>query len=284
MATKISFSIQKGGTAKTTSALHTAHVLGHEMGKRTLLVDLDPQGNLSWTAGKVSVYDQPRTICDLFRDDELTFADCIVGTQSNNVDLISSHLDFLHLVESMWGSPKGLLGLREKLDPVTENKYDYIIIDTPPSLSGPCISNALAISDYYIMPLEAESAYALKGVEQFVRSARTFKKTVNPELTFLGVLITRCDLRTQASQGMVEAIRQYFGDKVFSTMINRNTTIAKAAMAGKNVFQLDARMSGAHNYRAFTEEMISWIERDRASLADRNTAAEAERSAQALPQ
>lgn len=284
MATKIAFSIQKGGTAKTTSAIHTAHVLGQEMNRRTLLVDMDPQGNLSWTAGKVSVYDQPRTICDLFRDDDLMFSDCIVSSKSRNVDLISSHLDFLELVESMWGTPKGLLGLREKLDPITESKYDFIIIDTPPSLSGPCISNAMAIADYYIMPLEAESAYALKGVEQFVRSAKSFKRTINPNLQLLGVLITRCDLRTQASQGMVEAIRQFFGEKVFDTMITRNTTVAKAAMAGKNVFQFDARMSGADNYRKFTAEMVSWIERDRESRAERSALAETARSAQALPQ
>ena len=203
-----SFAIQKGGSAKTTSALHLAHVLGEEHNKKVLLVDMDPQANLSWTAGKVSIYDQPRSICNLFLDDEMQFSDCIVGTKSENVDLVPSHIDFLQVVESIWGTPRGMLGLRDKLDPKTLRKYDHIIIDCPPSLMGPCISNPMAISDYYLIPLEAESAYGLKGVEQFLQAARTFKRTLNPKIVLLGVLITRADMRTQASQLMVESIRK----------------------------------------------------------------------------
>lgn len=124
------------------------------------------------------------------------------------------------------------------------------------------MNNALVISDYYLIPLESESYFALKGVQQFLESVQTIKETINPQLEMLGILITMCDMRTHVSKAMIEAITKFFGEeKVFKTIITRNTTINKASMMKQTVIGFDARMSGAADYRFFARELLEWLER-----------------------
>lgn len=263
MAHIISVAIQKGGVGKTTTVTTTAHALG-EAGYKVLVVDIDPQHNSSMILGKVAPYDQPRTIIDLFTEKEMTFSTCSLPSKYKNVDLISSHIDFFATGEQLGaGNPKQIVGLKNKLDKAAQDYYDFILIDCPPALGGPYLNNALVISDFYIIPLESESYFALKGVQQFLETVRAIQETINPNLTLLGVLITMADMRTNVTKAMIESIQRFFGkDKVFNTIITRNTAINKASMLRKTVIEFDARMTGAHDYRSFSEELVQWVRRE----------------------
>lgn len=262
MACIVSFAIQKGGVGKTTSTVTTAHALA-ELGKRVLVIDMDPQHNASIVLGKVAPYEQPRTIIDIFREPDMNLSACAVASKYENVDLISSHIDLFLIPNSLApGSPKMIMGLRSRIDQASQDHYDYILIDCPPNLGGPFVTNALAASDYYIIPLEAESYFALKGVQQFMEMVRDIRDTINPKLKLLGVLITMADMRTNVSRAMVESIKRFFGeDLVFQTIITRSTSINKANMMRKTTLALDSRQLGAQDYVQFAKEMIQWVER-----------------------
>lgn len=263
MAIIISVAVQKGGVGKTTTVVNTAHALAKYENKHVLVVDMDPQHNSSMVLGKVTPYEQPRSVINLFEDKTMNFASCAVPSKYKNVDLIASHIDLFGLGESLGPSnPKGIVALKSKLDSGSLEKYDFILIDCPPNLGGPFLNNALVISDYYIIPVESESYFALKGMQQFQESVSVIKETINPNLELLGVLITMYDPRTNASKAMVDAIRNYFGhSKVFGTIIHRNTAINKANMLRQAVCHLDTRTPGCQNYRTFAAELLEWAER-----------------------
>ncbi len=262
MAHLISVAIQKGGVGKSTTVTTTAHALG-KLDKKVLVVDLDPQHNASMTLGKVPPYDQPRNVMSLFTEKSTTFSTCAVPSKYKNVDLIASHIDFFAIGEQLGaGNPKQIVGLKNKLDQGALNNYDFIFFDCPPALGGPFLNNALVISDFFIIPLESESYYALKGVQQFLESVEAIQETINPTLTMLGVLITMYDKRTTVSEAMADGIRRYFGkEKVFNTIINRNTAINKATLEDKTIIDFDTRMSGAQDYMLFAKELIEWVDR-----------------------
>lgn len=261
MAKIISLAIQKGGVGKTTTATTTAVALA-ELGKKVLVVDLDPQHNASITLGKIDPHEQPRTVGDLFVDKTAIFSTCTAQSKIKNVDLIPSNIELFAVGESLTNDPRAIMGLKLKLDQAARENYDIILLDCPPTLGGPFLMNALCISDYYLMPIDAESKYALKGVQQFQEVVETIQETVNPSLKFLGVLVTMFDGRTTVSAAMEESIRRFFGEKVFKTVIHRNTAISKAHLADKTVINFDARTPGAKNYREFTKEFLQWLEND----------------------
>lgn len=260
MAVIISIANQKGGVGKTTTTITTAHALG-ELGKKVLVVDADPQHNASLILGKVTPYEQSRTIIELFTEPDVNFSTCAVGSKYKGVDLIPSHIDLFAFGESLGPSnPKNFVGLKNKLDQAAMEYYDIIFIDCPPALGGPFLSNALVLSDYYLIPLESESYFALKGVQQFLEAAKTIRDTINPKLALLGVLITMADMRTNVSKAMVEAIQKFFTEKkVFKTIITRNTSINQASMARKTILDFDGRRSGAHDYQNFAKELLEWL-------------------------
>ena len=260
MACIISFAIQKGGVGKTTSAVTTAHALA-QMGKKVLVVDIDPQHNASLVLGKVTPYEQPRTIIDIFREPDTNFSSCAVASKYTNVDLISSHIDLFTVANQLGASsPRMIVGLRNKIDEAAQEHYDYILIDCPPNLGGPFMTNALSASDYYVMPLEAESYFALKGVQQFMDCAKEIRDSINSRLKLLGVLITMADLRTNVSKAMIESIKRFFGEElVFKNVITRSTSINRANMMRKTSIDLDSRQSGANDYMQFAKELMEWV-------------------------
>lgn len=261
MAHIISMAIQKGGVGKTTTVTNTAHALGL-LEKQVLVVDMDPQHNASVTLGIVPPYDQPRTVINLFEEKSSSFSTCTVPTKFKNVDLISSHIDFFSTGDKLGpGNPKQIVGLKNKLDDTAQEHYDYILIDCPPALGGPFLNNALVISDFFIIPIEAESYYALKGVQQFMEAVEAIQETINPGLKLLGVLVTMFDKRANVSKAMLEGIQRFFGkEHVFKTIINRNTAINKAALEDKTIIEYDTRTPGAHDYKLFAKELIKWVE------------------------
>lgn len=263
MAVIISFATQKGGVGKTTSVVNTAHALAYKPLKhRVLVIDLDPQANSSFTLGTQPPHQQPRTVVDVFKRPDLYISAAAVPTKYKQVDLVPSTIDLFQLNESLRTSPDQFLALKNKLDPIAHEKYDYILIDCPPNIGGPSIYNALAVSDFFIIPCEAESLYGLIGVDQFLDAANGIKRSINPKLELLGALITFYDPRTNAAQTMEEMIMNYFTDsKVFKAKIHRSTTINKANIEGKSCIDLDTRLSGAINYREFAKELHNKVQR-----------------------
>jgi len=265
MAKVISIAIQKGGTAKTTTTVTTAHALG-ELGKKILVLDMDPQHNASMILGKIPPYEQPTTVIDLFIDQEATFKTCIVKSKYKNVDLIPSNIELFGVTGKIgYDNPKQFIGLKNKLDhePDICKYYDYILLDCPPAIGGIFLNNALTISNGYIIPLEAESIFALKGIQQFMECVNAIKSTINPKLELFGVLITMANLRNTTTQLIMKAVKEasLFGsDKIFSSIIRNNTTINKAALLQQTVIGFNENAQGTKDYRKFARELVTWLE------------------------
>lgn len=259
MAFVVSIANQKGGVGKTTTTITLAHALGR-LGKRSLVVDADPQHNATLILGKVSPFDHPLSIIDLFTEDDIDFTACSTESKYKNVDLIPSHIDLSYFKNQLVSIPEGMIGFKEKLDQNAQDAYDYILIDCPPDLGGPLINNALTVSDYYIIPMKAEDFYALKGMQQLRKSVASIQKSINKKLRFLGVLITMSDFRTKVTKTMVTSIRKFFGnDKVFETAISGNTAINQATVNRETIIAYDVRQQGAKDYQEFAKEFIEWI-------------------------
>jgi chromosome partitioning protein len=255
----ISIATQKGGVGKTTTAVNLAHALGFKpLSKKVLVVDLDPQANASLILGKTHPDQQPHSVVDIFEDRTRYFANTIVETKYKHIDLIPSNIDLFLCGQRLGSSnPASVLGLQNKLDKATYEKYDYIIIDCPPNLGGPFVVNAMVISHFFIMPIEGSSYFALNGVEQFLESVDAIKQYSNSGLNLLGVIITMYDPRTNASKAMEEIISERFGNKLFDTKIHRNTAIDQANMLLSSIINHDLKASGSKNYRALAKEVCA---------------------------
>lgn len=269
MATIIAVGTQKGGVGKTTTSVNLAHALAYKNNyKRVLFVDMDPQANGSLIMGNVHPDEQPVSVSDLFEDKNKYFFNSIVKTKYSGsekshagVDLIPSNIDLFACSNNLnTSNPASVLGLQKKLDQGTLDKYDYIIIDCPPALGGPLLINALVISDYYLMPIECASFFALNGIEQFIEHVDVIKQYSQKDLKRLGVLITMFDPRTNASNAMLQVVTDRFGDEVFKTRIHRNTAIDQAHMNQVSVIDLDTKSSGSKNYRELAKEVIARCE------------------------
>jgi chromosome partitioning protein len=263
MAEIVAIANQKGGVGKTTTTITLAHALGR-MNKKVLVVDADPQHSATLILGKVSPFDHPLSIIELFEDEDVNFSNCATESQYKNVDLIPSHIDLAYFKNQLTSTPAGMVGLREKLDQEALDNYNYILIDCPPDLGGPLINNALTISNYYIITMKAEDYYALKGMQQLQKSISTIRKTINKELHLLGVLITMADLRTKVARTMISGITKYFGKhNVFNTIISNNTAINQATVNKKTIIKYDIRQQGAKDYINLAEEFVKWTNGDR---------------------
>ena len=260
MAVVISVANQKGGVGKTITSLSTAHALV-KLDKRVLLVDCDPQGNASIILCERSPYDYPLNVADLITNEETSLSQCAFPSRIKGLDIVSSNIEIMDAVESVKGTPLAMIGIRSKLTAEVHERYDYIIIDTPPRLRGVMVNNALAASDWYVITNEAESYFALRGMQQLLKSAKNMK-SLNPKLELLGVLITLADFRNKQAKGLVQAIQQHFGESnVFETIIPRNTAIAQATAKHKTILEFGPKESGAKAYRSFGKELIEWVAR-----------------------
>lgn len=266
MAIVISVATQKGGVGKTTTSVNLAHALAYKNNyKKVLFLDMDPQANGSLIMGLAHPDDQPVSVSDLFEDKNKYFFNSIVQSKYSGknagVDLIPSNIDLFASSNNLnTSNPASVLGLQKKLDKATLDKYDYIIIDCPPALGGPLLINAMVISDFYLMPIECASFFALNGVEQFIEHVDVIKQYSQKTLKCLGVLITMFDPRTNASNAMLDVVTDRFGDEVFETRIHRNTAIDQAHMNQVSVIDLDTKASGSKNYRELAREVIERCE------------------------
>lgn len=254
MAHTITICNHKGGVGKTTTVVNLAHALVKK-GKKVLVVDADPQGNASQTLGKISPVDQPFGVSDLFMDKSKVFSTTFVDTKIRDLKLIPATLQMFQL-ERMIPETKRVLGMKAKLDRAARETFDFIIFDTPPNL-GVFQLNALAASDWFLVPIQADSFHALTGIEYLLETTGFVREDANDDLKFLRALVTMYDARTSVAKSMDEEVRRHFGkDRVFKTLINRNTLIAQAVIEGKTVFQKDSRAPGAKDHLELATEIL----------------------------
>ncbi|MBC3516586.1 ParA family protein [Neobittarella massiliensis] len=246
----IAIANQKGGVGKTTSAVNLAASLG-ELGKKTLLIDIDPQGNATSGLG-VNKRNVKKTSYELMVADA-PFGEVLVHTPFKNVDLLPASIDLagaeIELVEFADRPSrlkKAIVGQREQ--------YDYILIDCPPSL-GLVTLNGLTAADTILVPIQCEY-YALEGLSQLMSTVRQVKRLYNPHLDVEGVLLTMYDSRLNLTMQVVEEVKKYFGGKVYSVAIPRNVRLSEAPSFGQPVLYYDRSSKGARTYLELAEELL----------------------------
>lgn len=250
----ISIINQKGGVGKTTTTANLGHALA-QLGFKTLVIDFDPQANASMVLGKLSPFEQPKTLADVYTS-ENTLYDCIIPTKYENLDLVSSHMDLFSIKIQITGTPDGIIGLKRAMDEKIISFYDFVLIDCQPDIGGALVTNALVTSDYYIVPIAAEDVFGLRGIKQLEASIKVIRDSLNPHLSLIGALITMSDKRSNATKIMTDMVTTYFKkESVFKTVIRRNAAINTAFLSNQTIFDFDKKTSGAEDYTALGEEL-----------------------------
>ena len=234
---------QKGGVGKTTTNINLGACLAMK-GKKVLILDIDPQGNTTSGIGiKKKTLDY--TVYDLLIDKDFDTQKAILPTAIDGLDIIPASVDLagaeIELVQ-IDGREKRL---KNAIDEVRDS-YDYIFIDCPPSL-GLLTINSLTAVESVLIPLQCEF-YALEGVSQLMNTIELVKKGLNPGLEIEGVILSMFDGRTNLSAQVVQEVKRYFGDKVYSTVIPRNIRLAEAPCYGMAITQYDPKSKGAEAY------------------------------------
>lgn len=248
MAHVIAFANQKGGVAKTTSTVNLGAAL-REYDLRVLAVDMDPQGNLTMSQGidteglDKSMYDvlvHRTPIDDVIYERELDVA-------ASTIDLAGAEM----ALATMIGRERAL---QRALDAVRD-RYDYILIDTPPSL-GLLTINALTASEGVIVPVQCEYL-SLRGLLQLERTLEMIRENLNPDVRIKGILPTLFDARTHHGRESIEVLRENFGDLVFDTVVRKTIKFAEAPVTGSSVLKYDSKGRGAESYRALAREVLN---------------------------
>ena len=249
MGKVISVANQKGGVGKTTTAVNLSTILAKK-GKKVLMIDTDPQGNASSGLGinkdvNFSVYDV------IINDVEIE--NTVQQTMVKNLDVCPSNINLagaeVELVSMMSREHR----LKEKIDS-QKDKYDYIIIDCPPSL-GLITLNAFTASDSVLIPVQCEY-YALEGLGQLINTINLVKKHLNKDLVIEGALLTMFDIRTNLSNQVVKEVNKYFENKVYKTVIPRNVKLSEAPSYGMPISLYDPKSKGAKSYDKFVKEFL----------------------------
>ena len=247
-ATVIAFANQKGGVAKTTSTLNLAAALAEE-GHRVLCVDMDPQGNLTMSQG-LNPDSIERSMFDVLVH-RLPIENVITNTE---IDLAVSSIDLAGAelaLSSMIGRERAL---EKALTPMKE-RYDYVLIDTPPSL-GLLTINALVASDHVIVPVQCEYL-SLRGLVQLENTLAMIRENLNPNVAIMGILPTMFDRRTLHAREAVEILEENFGDLVFKTRIKKTIRYAEAPVKGTSVLKYDPSGNAANAYRDLAKEVLN---------------------------
>ena len=246
---------QKGGVGKTTTVINLSAALA-EKGKKTLVIDLDPQGNATTGLGKSNA-DENRNIYKLLIG-QVKLEEVIQKSNIGGLDLISSNVNLSGLeVETANDSNRAFI-LKEILRSSENNildKYETILIDCPPSLSLLTIMSLVA-ADELLVPLQTEF-FALEGITQLVKTIDRIKVNLNPDLVIQGILLTMYDRRNKLSSQVEQEAREYFKDKVYQTVIPRNVRLSEAPSHGVPVLIYDKNCPGSKSYYNFTDEFIN---------------------------
>jgi chromosome partitioning protein len=250
MAKVITVTNQKGGVGKTTTSINLSFYLA-KAGKKTLLIDFDPQGNASSGLG-IDKNDLDRTMCDVMLD-ECKLKDVIVANKVKKL-YVAPTIPELANVEVQMAEMENKFTILKRAINSVEDDYDYIIIDSPPSLSLLTVNGMIA-ADYLLIPVQTEF-YALEGVSQLLKSMKLVRDAMNPDLELLGVLATMYDRRTVLSSQVLAEVKKFFKEIVFDTTIPRNVRLAEAPSHGVAIGQYDRFSKGAKAYKALAEEVM----------------------------
>ena len=249
MAKIITLSNHKGGVGKTTSSINIGAGL-NKLGKKVLLIDLDPQANLSQSLG---VVDAEKNIYGALRGFyKLTPIKILKG-----IDLIPSTLELSGAEIEMIGEPGREYILKQTIKPI-KHKYDFIIIDSPPSL-GLLTINSLTASDEVIIPLQAQFL-ALQGLVKLMEVIKKIQLRLNKDLELGGVFITQYDNRKILNKNVSETIVDHFKDQVFKTKIRDNVALAEAPSKGLDIFRYNSKSYGAHDYLSLSKEIVKKLD------------------------
>jgi chromosome partitioning protein len=256
MSQVIAIANQKGGVGKTTTAINLSAYLAQQ-GQETLLIDMDPQGNSTAGVG-VEKTDLKHTIYNVLIDETL-IEEAIVSSDVDwldvvpaNIHLIGAEIELVNVLARETRLRRAL----EKLNSV----YKYIIIDCPPSL-GLLTVNSLTAADSVIIPMQCEY-YALEGLGQLLNTIELIRRNLNPGLKVEGVLLTMFDSRVNLSSQVVEEVRKYLKDKVYTTVIPRTVRLSEAPSHGKPILLYDPQSKGAHAYADLAKEVIGHTQKE----------------------
>ena len=251
----ISIINQKGGVGKTTTVINLASALS-QLGKKILVIDLDPQGNATTGLGLSNLEQSDQTIYGILNG-TMPISGVIKKTKFQNLDLVTSNVDLSGLEAETAGDSDRAFILKDKLTSYLNDSgslYDYILIDCPPSLSLLTVM-ALVSSNSLLVPLQTEF-FALEGLTQLMKTIERIKMNLNPKLDIQGILLTMYDKRNKLSSQVEQEARNYFKEKVYRTVIPRNVRLSEAPSHGVPVLVYDKNCPGSKSYYNFTDEFM----------------------------
>ena len=256
MGRVIAIANQKGGVGKTTTSTNLSACLA-EVGKKVLLVDIDPQGNATSGVG-INKNELENTVYDMIIG-ECELEDCIVKNAIENLDVLPSNVNLSGAEIDLIGIEEREYILKKNIGKVKED-YDFVIIDCPPSLNMLTV-NAMTTADTVLVPIQCEY-YALEGLSQLLHTINLVKARLNPTLEMEGVVFTMYDARTNLSLEVVENVKNNLKQSIYKTIIPRNVRLAEAPSHGLPINLYDTKSVGAESYRLLAEEVIAKTEEE----------------------